>query len=64
MMNECKDKYVYSKCFFIKHCKWNIDFPSKKSFTHIFVFEQGVEDGLGDMANKTRDKTYIQKVAV
>ena len=39
-------------------------FSAKKSFTHIFVFEQGVEDGLGDMANKTRDKTYTQKVAV
>ena len=35
-------------------------FSAKKSFTHIFVFEQGVEDGLGDMANKT----YTQKVAV
>ena len=64
MMNECKDKYVYSKYLVVvllyKTLQMKYRFSAKKSFTHIFVFEQGVEDGLGDMANKT----YTQKVAV
>ena len=64
MMNECKDKYVvYSKYLVVllyKILQMKYRFWRQKNHTHIFVFEQDVQDGLGDTANKT----YTQKVAV